>query len=248
MWLERKALFMAYLDRSSSYLEFRTLQALKGVSADTMHPRTGILLSVVAVGISIVACGVRQEVEVPTSSPFASCRIVTYGWSRSLGLGQEIWVELMPGVDLSRVVDLSIFSPLAPGMNGDGARSILGEPDEAEVDRWGETWLLYDRPEATLKLGCSYESSGSIPQGCLWRLFAVVDVSREAEFFHPELLRFKRIARDVPEVVKSRTLHVQTSGNREFISYFFDGTTRGQILWHDNEKKAWRAGQPKSRD
>ena len=205
-------------------------------------------LSLLAAGTFVMACGVSQEIEVPTSSPFASCRIETFGWSRSPGLGQEIWVELVPGVDPSKVVDLSIFSPLAPGMNGDEARSVLGEPAKTEVDRWGETWLVYDRPDATLKLGCSYESSGSTPQGCLWRLFAIVDASREAELFHPELLRFKKIAKDVPEVVEWRTLHVQTSGNREFVSYCFDGQARGQILWHDNEKRAWRAGQPKSRD
>lgn len=192
----------------------------------------------------LLACGVHQEMSVPTSSPFASCRIDTYGWSRTMGLEQEIWVELSPGVKLGRVVDLSIFGSLRPGMNHKDALSVLGHPSRKAVDRWGETWFLYDRPSAVLRLGCSYESSGDTPRGCLWRLTSTLRTNG-IDLLDPELARFIRIGVTVPETVKGRTLHVQTSGNTEFISYKFEGAGRGQLLWHDNKKYKWRTGAPR---
>jgi hypothetical protein len=201
---------------------------------------TGILLIALLQG-----CGVHQKTEVPTSPPFATCRIETFGWSKALGLGQEVWVELEPGAHLASVVDLSIFGPLKPGGNDQDALRVAGKPSRVETDRWGEPWLVYERPAATLKVGCGYESSGPTPEGCSWRLLADIKPNRERSLLHPEILRFMGRAQELSRKAKSRTVHVQTSGNEEFVSYTFEGPARGQLLWHDNRKNVWRPGKPK---
>lgn len=193
----------------------------------------------------VTACGVHNDMTVPTSFPFSVCRIKTFGWSRSLGLAQEVWVTLDPKASLQDVVDLSIFGSLRPGMSDKEAIQIMGLPSRTTSDRWGETWLSYDRPAGTLTLGCSYESSGDIPDGCTWRLEASTSQSQNDRLFHPELLRFMSIARRVPDEVEWRALHIHTASKEQFVTFYFDGQQRGELVWHDLNARSFRRGKPK---
>jgi len=201
-----------------------------------------------AIAVCLSACGVSKEVVIATLPPFANCRINTYGWSRATGLAQEIWIELLPGSNLGQAIDLSQFAGLQPGMTDKDSRARLGSPTSTQVDRWGETWLLYDRRTVKLKIGCSYDGFGPEPEGCLWRLFALVDRDHEAQVLNRELRRLMEAGRSVHETIQSQTTHVHTSDKRAFVSLSRAPNGQLSILWHDDSKRSWRSGRPRARN
>jgi hypothetical protein len=199
--------------------------------------------------VAVTACasaactGVHQEKQLPVSPPIQEARVRTFGWSRALGLGQEIWVTLDPGVSPSRVVDLSGFAPLRPGTTGEDAIRLIGQPARTWQDDYGQPWYEYDRVAGKLQVGCECQSSGSsVTTNCLWRLYLERPRTRPEHGLTPQLLAFVSAARSVPEKVDSRVLQLNTADNGEFVSWTVESErSPAHILWHDR-KKSVRGG------
>jgi len=193
---------------------------------------------VAALGAIIAACsggcGVLLEKDLPVHPPVTEARVSTFGWSRLLGLGQEIWVTLDPGVSPGEVVDLSVFAPFTPGTTHADAVALAGEPVRRSADGDGQIWFEYDHLAGTVEIGCQCVGSGSAAgSSCVWRLFARLNASPEAGL-DPQLLGFVTAARAIPEIVGYRTLQVNTANNGEFVSWTVDAVREPvRILWQD---------------
>jgi hypothetical protein len=200
-------------------------------------------ITVVLVGsVSLLGCGVHHEKALPVGPPFKDARVDTYGWSRMLGLGQEIWVTLLPTVLPAQVVDLTIFGPFKPGMAQEEAIALAGRPTRTWNDAYSQTWFEYQRPTSKVQIGCECSSSGSsVTTNCLWRLYAVRGGGHTEAGLDPQLAGLVAAAREVPETVDYRWLQLNTADNGEFVTWPIE-STRGslRILWRDRHKS--RAG------
>jgi hypothetical protein len=216
----RAAAFAAYAGRSPDMTDFKRTIAVLVTSA------------------SLLGCGVKQEKVLDVRPPVQEARINTYGWSRMLGLGQEIWVTLQPTVLPAQVADLTVFGPFKPGMTQEEAVALAGRPTRTWNDAYGQTWYEYERPAARVQVGCECSSSGgSVSANCLWRLYALRSGVRPEAGLDPQLASFVAAARAVPETVDYRLLQLNTADNSEFVTWPIESKRSSlRILWHDRNK------------
>jgi hypothetical protein len=194
-------------------------------------------------GLLSLGCGVQIESEPAVEPPLHDARISTYGWSRLMGLGQEVWVTLMPRVQPGQVVDLRPFGPFRPGVTDAEAFRLAGPPARVFRDRYGEPWFEYPTPGGIAQIGeCS--GDGEPPTTCLWRLYATYSSEAASRALHPQLVRLAALARGVPEPVKYRTLQINTADNSQFVTFPLDTSPR--VLWHDRLKSILRPGCQKA--
>jgi hypothetical protein len=119
------------------------------------------LLLIAATAITTTACwgpGPRDE-ELPVNAPFR----------RAAMWGNELFIQLAPGVPLSAVVDHSLFEPLKPETTVDQARAILGEPLAVRPDGEG-AFYLYRDGDVRVELAHlrSSSSSGTFEDWCVF--------------------------------------------------------------------------------
>jgi hypothetical protein len=193
---------------------------------------------------SIGCGGFSEEIPLQASGRIQHAAIKTYGWSRS-ALAQDVDVTLAKGVALDDVVDMSVFGTLVPGSTHDDAERKLGKPSRTWTDEWGESWYVYELPNASVEVGCQYYTSGGTPSACDWKLRAIPKTPANTLLRESQLSEYLRRAVEAHPRVLPRGFEIRTADGQQIIQLFLESRIGSGVYWSDVQRQARRLGGPK---
>jgi hypothetical protein len=189
----------------------------------------------------IAGCSLGDDItEIPAEHPTSRVRFIQYGPTR-----QDVWVVLAEGVQLSTVVDLSVFQPLTPRINSDGAAQLLGHATSEHVDEDNERWFQWRQPRAMLEVGCVRGSSMPDDGSCVWQLSARLHVRNDSSILSPAIQSYVKKAREASSSAVERTLYVEEAGGSKdslWLTLDHLGTLGGRMKWDraDTSDRTWK--------